>query len=258
MKIKRILFTAILIIVVFTGNVSFAKDIALDIIEGDHDYLILATISDISDEYITAEFYNTLNKTEDTPSSSIKIEKFRYSYCIDHADSFNTPKVGDNFFAAMDKKGDIYIAGPAYKTDTVDERTLSIFVPSAMENQDCITDPIATAYYIRMGGSHHEFAFAENSVSVMNEGEEIVIYPSDNKTPFAIKYVSGEGKKNTDEKQQDVLVVNPNTNTVVPDSDSFYAEMLHNKRIFAFIVLISGIFAGMLMSYLAGIKRKKN
>ena len=109
MKIKKIFFSALLICILFASNsVVFAKDIALDVIEGDHEYLILATVSDIDENYVTAEFYDTLNKTEEQISSSIQIEKFRYSYCSEHAESFNSPKIGDNIFIALDKEGKIW------------------------------------------------------------------------------------------------------------------------------------------------------
>ena len=206
MKIKKIFFSALLICILFASNsVVFAKDIALDVIEGDHEYLILATVSDIDENYVTAEFYDTLNKTEEQISSSIQIEKFRYSYCSEHADSFNSPKIGDNIFIALDKEGNTYRASAAYKTDTVDSRTLNLLVPADMENQECMTDVAAVAYYIRNGGANISFAFADNTVSIIRDGQEHVIYPTDAKTPTAIKYITGEGKAKNTEKQQDVI-----------------------------------------------------
>ena len=252
---KKKFFCALLICLSFVmSTVVFASDIALDVIDGEHGYLMLATISDIDDSYVTAEFYNTLNKTNEQIPSSIKIEKFRYSYCSEHADSSNSPKIGDNIFIVLDKVGDVYKSSAAYKTDTVDVRTLNILVPSAMENQECMTDVAAIAYYIRTGGINTSFAFADNTVSIIQDGAERVIYPTDAKTPVAVKYVTGQGKTIDSQKQQDVIAVSP----IFPEDMAVYKEMLFGKRIVALGIVFAGAILGMLVMYFTAIRRKKN
>lgn len=255
MKIKKIFFTALLICFLLVINtVAFASDIALDVIDGEHAYLVLATISDIDEIYVTAEFYNTLNETEEQIPSSIKIEKFRYSYCSEHADSSNNPKIGDNIFIVLDKAGDVYKSSVAYKTDTVDVRTLNLLVPSAMENQECMTDVAAIAYYIRTGGINTSFAFADNTVSIIQDGTEHVIYPTDAKTPVGIKYVTGQGKTIDSQKQQDVISVNP----MFPEDMAFYKEMIFGKRVVALGIVFAGVILGMLVMYFTAMGRKRN
>lgn len=252
MKHKKILTLLLLVCALLTLNsVAFAKDIALDVIEGEHDYLMFATVSDINENYITLEFYDTLNKTDDTIPTSIQVAKFRYSYCSEHGDSFNNPKIGDNVFAVLDKTEGRYNAVTAYKTDTVDSRTLNLLVPADMENNECMTDVVAVAYFIRNSNADISFAFVEDSVSIINDGKELVIYPSDAKTPVAIKYVTGETKKNPD-KTQDVITVDP----VLNEEFNHYRTMFLGKRILALGIIFVGILSGMIVVYLQN-RRKK-
>ncbi len=254
MKFKKVLLVFVLICLLLNVNIiSYAKDIALDVMENEHDYLMFATVSDIDDNFITVEFYDTLNKTEDRIPPSLKIEKFRYSYCSEHGDSFNNPKIGDNIFASVDKSGDVYTASAVYKTDTVDSRTLNLLVPADMENQECMTDTAALAYFIRNGGANITFGFADNTVSVMQDGKESIIYPTDAKTPVAIKYITGEGKNKIAEKKQDVIAVNP----VIPEDIQYYKELLFGRRVIALGIIFSGIIIGMIVVYFTSNRRKR-
>ena len=255
MKIKKILISALLFCLILVSNsITFAKDIALDVIDGEHDCLMLATVSDIDDKYVTVEFYDTLNKTEEYIPSSIKIEKFTYSYCIEHSDNFNNPKIGDNIFVVLDKSGDVYKASNAYKTDTVDIRTLNILVPSSMGNKECMTDVAAIAYYIRSGGVHTAFAFVDNTVSIIDDNAEIVIYPVSDKTPVAIKYITGDGKSVTNSKQQDVISVD----SLLPQNIALQREKLFGKRIVSLGIIFAGVISGMLVMYFVSNRRKKD
>ena len=252
MKYNRILTLLLTFIMLLSTASVYAKDIALDVIEGDHDYLMFATVSDIDEGYITAEFYDTLNKTEDEIPLSVKIEKFRYSYCPEHGDSFNNPKIGDNIFVVLDKSENGYSASVAYKTDTVDSRTLNLLVPSDMENNDCMTDVAAIAYLIRNGSANISFAFVDDTVSILRDKQETVIYPTDAKNPVAIKYVTGEGKAKNTGKAQDVIAVNP----VLPEAASYYKDLLMGKRIVALGIVLIGLISGMIVMYLSN-KRKR-
>lgn len=255
MKIKKMLVAFVLVCLILCANISvFSKDIALDVLDGKHDYQIFATISDIDDEYITADFYSTLNKTEDDIPSSIKIEKFKYTYCSEHSDNFNNPKIGDNIFAVVDKSGENYKCSVAYKTDTVDTKTLSIYAPSGMADRNCMIDVIAVAYYIRSDGAYPSFVFTDDTLSVVLKDEEVPLYPTDSKTPLAVKYVTGDGKPLNQEEQQDVIAVNPTPNQTM----KFYREMLLGRRIVSLGIMFCGVIIGMIVVYLVSAKRKKN
>lgn len=241
-----------------------ARDLALTTINDEHDMTVLATISDIDDESITADVYNSVgvlpgDKTQ--LAHSVKIKKFRYTYCSEHAQDYNTPKVGDNIFISLNAGEEngtepLYEAvGAVYKTDTVDIRTLSVLAPDEMKNKDCMDDIVAVAYYIRSDGMQKEFNFGDGTVGITKEGKEIRLYPPDVKTQLPIKYIDKDGKIVSTDKKQDVIAVNPNN--PVGGIGAIDRGFVTGRRIIAVGIIAAGLIIGMIAVYIGATKHKK-
>lgn len=191
-----------------------AQTVATAMITGEQEYLLLATISDITDDAIVAEPYYSIVRQDENghdideilpTKDAIYIEKFRYSYCIEHADSFNTPKLGDNIFISLSKKGNGYVMkNGAFKTDTVDYKILTFLAPTAMEGQPCLDDLVALSYFVRTDGKVTDFSFEDGNVKVVKDGRELLLYPSD-KLKELVTFVADNGKVVDSNRTQDVI-----------------------------------------------------
>ena len=261
---KKFLMCIVLAAVLCCTVGASASDIALSTVNGEHDMAVLATISDIDDESITADLYNSVgvlpgDKTE--LAHSVKIKKFRYTYCSEHASDYNTPKVGDNIFIslnAVEKSGGepLYEAvGAVYKTDTVDIRTLSVLAPDEMKNKDCMDDIVAVAYYIRSDGMQKEFNFGDGTVSITKDDKEIRLYPPDVKTQLPIKYIDKDGKIVSTDKKQDVISVNPDN--PMGGIGAIDRGFITSRRIIAVGIIAAGLIIGMIVVYIGATRRKK-
>lgn len=258
---KKIFSILLLAAILCRGITAGARELALETINSEHDISLLATISDIDDDSITADVYNSvgvLPGEETTLPHSVKIKKFRYTYCSEHAGDYNTPKVGDNIFVSLnaDNNENIYApVGAVYKTDTVDMRTLSILAPDEMKNKDCMDDIVAVAYYIRSDGMQKEFEFGDGTVSINKDGKEIRLYPPDVKTQLPIKYIDIDGKIISADKKQDVIAVNPDNpmGGIGIVDNGFIA----GRRIIAIGIILAGLIIGMIVVYLGATKHKK-
>lgn len=193
-----------------------AQTVADGIVAGVQDYLVLATISDITDNAITIEPYHSIVRVDDKGQErdavlpvgqSIQVEKFRYSYCIEHAaDSFNTPRLGDNIFISLSRRGNGYaVQNGAFKTNTVDYKILTFLVPADMRDQDCMEDLVALSYFVRTDGKVTAFSFDNGNVRVLKDERELLLYPSD-KVKDLITFVTDNGRVVEGNKPKDVIV----------------------------------------------------
>ncbi len=224
---------------------------------GEH-IMLLATVSDIDDRYVYIEVYNTVGSehTGDDYVDVLKVDKFKYTYCQEHADSYNTPKIGDNIFVCLKNSGATYsVNGVAYKTDTVDARTLNIFAPVDMKNKECMADVVAVAFFVRSNGMDHGFVVKDGAVSVVKDGAETKLYPSDIKNAIPVKYIDITGKNVDEVKQQDVINVtgNPFENVW----GTYDKEVVFAKRVLATGIIFAGIILGMVVVYIYANKKSK-
>ena len=260
MKLKRILFITFLTTLILCHSFSsFAKDLALKVVDGQDNICILGTVSDINDKHIITEFYDFVGKTTDkkiNEKSMLKIERFKYSYCTEHGWNYNTPKIGDNVFLSVKDKGDgTYLCEVAYKTDTVDIRTLNLLVPSNMENKDCMQDMTVISYFIKSDGEQLLYAFTDGVVYMLTDNKEVQIYPLTSKTPVSLKFITGEGKQDAStDKKEDVLAVN----TTFTENIIWYNNMLFGKRVISIGVIFSGMILGMIVVYLVSVRKSKS
>lgn len=253
------LLTVILLITAVTT--CFGEEIAVNVLSDTEAHCVLATISDIDDNYIYAELYNTVADNQHIDSvlpKILRIKKFRYSYCQEHADGYNSPRIGDNIFATLKGDGNVYsVTSAAYKTDTVDERTLNFLAPAEMKNEHCLDDVVALSYYVRSNGLERGFVFDNGSV-MLNRGDNTItkLYPADIKNPIPVKFVDMSGKVVEEKKQQDVIDVSGN-NIFEDLWGSYNYELVFAKRVLSLGIILAGIILGMVVVYFVVVRKKK-
>ena len=253
------LLTVILLITAVTT--CFGEEIAVNVLSDTEAHCVLATISDIDDNYIYAELYNTVADNQHIDSvlpKILRIKKFRYSYCQEHADGYNSPRIGDNIFATLQGDGNVYsVTSAAYKTDTVDERTLNFLAPAEMKNEHCLDDVVALSYYVRSNGLERGFVFDNGSV-MLNRGDNTItkLYPADIKNPIPVKFVDMSGKVVEEKKQQDVIDVSGN-NIFEDLWGSYNYELVFAKRVLSLGIILAGIILGMVVVYFVVVRKKK-
>lgn len=253
------LLTVILLITAVTT--CFGEEIAVNVLSDTEAHCVLATISDIDDNYIYAELYNTVADNQHIDSvlpKTLRIKKFRYSYCQEHADGYNSPRIGDNIFATLKADGNVYyVTSAAYKTDTVDERTLNFLAPAEMKNEHCLDDVVALSYYVRSNGLERGFVFDNGSVMLERGDNSITkLYPADIKNPIPVKFVDMSGKVVEEKKQQDVIDVSGN-NIFEDLWGSYNYELVFAKRVLSLGIILAGIILGMVVVYFVVVRKKK-
>lgn len=254
---KKISFAIIIFTLLFTFITATARDIVIDSSASSGSVEALATISDITDSHITLEVYGQIGLDDEIKLvETIKLKKFSYSYCDDHARSYNSPKIGDNVYIGIKESGNGYeISSFAYKTDTVDIRTLNILAPVDMENEECMAELVARAYHIRSNGAQKEFVVDENNVLyAKKDGQEIKIYPTDSKTTLPVKLINSDGKIVSNEKKHDVLAIN--TEAPFNFFEPIDKDLILARRIVAVGIILTGLIIGMLIIYFSTTKRK--
>ncbi len=220
--------------------------------------MLLATVSDIDGKYVYIEVYNTVGEENsgDDYVDVLRVDKFKYSYCQEHADSYNTPKIGDNIFVSLNNNGAAYsVNGVAYKTDTVDARTLNILAPVDMKNKECMADVVAIAYFVRSNGMDHGFVVKDGTASVVKDGAQTRLYPGDLKNAIPVIYIDSTGKNVEEVKQQDVINVtgNPFENVW----GTYNKEVVFAKRVLATGIIFAGIILGMIVVYIYANRKSK-
>ena len=236
----------------------YAQSDAQNVISNEMHISVLATISEIDDDYVYAELYDTVgidNSVVKLPQI-LKIKKFKYTYCNDHADSYNVPKLGDNIFIGVEIQDDktFSISGVAYRTDTVDMRTLNVYAPVDMKNKDCMSEIAAIAYFIRSGGLERNIVISDNAVYFEQDGERTKLYPAEVEDAVPVIYVDENGLVIDDVKQQDVI--NVLDNPIDQAREVYNAELVFAKRIIAVGIIFIGLIVGIIVIYVVSNKRK--
>lgn len=158
---KRITaFFLMMFSVLFMFTVSYAKTAVESIMGNDDSYIILATITGVQDSVFELSKEYVISPKESDLPAIISVDKFRYSYCSEHAESYNNPQIGDNIIVNLTySDGKYYIENGAYKVDTVSYKTLKVLIPIEMKGQDCSAELLALAYYIRSDGTKTDYKY---------------------------------------------------------------------------------------------------
>lgn len=253
-------------------NVYAAKPMAQKVIEDKSLKLLLATISDVSDEYITCEVfdrvkYPTSNVGEKSQTrtdgnfsnTTVNIKKFKYSYCEEHSNSYNTPKIGDNICVAVQSDGDNYkLSGCAYKVDTVDVKTLNFLVPAPMKGQSCVYDVTAISYFVAANGMPVEFRFEENIISVKHKDNTAQIYPQAD-ADLPLKYIDSAGR--VVEGAVEAKDVINYDDTTAPNNTNFVLNQFNtqnNAWMISALIIVLGVAVGIILALIFRTARFKN
>ncbi len=236
---KRFSFFAFLLLlsIIISSNVVYADSVD-DFITGNDDLLVLATITDIVDNSIVIEPFSCLKNRIDESDvilpDTIKLNKFRYYYCNDHAKNFNIAKIGDNIIISLAKHQNNYsIKNGVYKTDTVDMKNIRILVPVTAKGEECEEKLVSLSYYLSTGCGNEKFIYQNGTVKVNENGVEVTLYPSEKNTEKLITYVGEDGKEISG-KREDVISGGINL-TLDEDNDVW---------IYAMITIVAGLFIG--------------
>ncbi len=271
---KKIVSFLIALCILISGiqAVYAAKPMAQRVIEDKNLKLLLATISDVSDEYITCEVFdrvkyptsNTGEKSQlrtdsNFSNTTVNIKKFKYTYCEEHSNSYNTPKIGDNICIAVQSEGDNYkLSGCAYKVDTVDVKTLNFLVPAPMKGQSCAYDVTAIAYFVAANGMAVEFKFEENTISVKHKDNTAQIYPqADAELP--LKYIDSAGRV-VEGVVESKDVINYD-DTTVPNNTNFVLNQFNtqnNAWMISIFIIVLGAVIGIILALILRTGRFKN
>lgn len=190
---------------------AYAQGDTAGILAGNQDYLMLATVVDITDSAIILAPHQLIYLSSDKAESSslnenISVDKFRYSYCDEHSDISLTPRVGDNVFISLNKLGSRYaMANGAYKVSSVDYKMLTFYASESMRNKECLAEIVTLAYFVRTNGSMRKFNFENGVLTSDADGSSITLYPTDNITDV-ITFLDIDGKIVDAAKTEDVII----------------------------------------------------
>lgn len=211
---KKLLTSILLftLLVCLAMNVCAQGDVPA-ILSGEQDYVLLATVMDVNDSSVTLapyhSIYNGKNGGQIPVNNNITVDKFRYSYCNDHLDISATPRVGDNIFVSLDKKGNGYtVANGAYKTNSVDYKLLTFYASESMKDRDCLAEIVALAYFVRTDGNMREFNFDNGTLTVENDSKILTLYPTE-QISDTVTFVNINGKVIDNVKTKDVITNEP-------------------------------------------------
>lgn len=205
----RILIAAVLLLSI--SFCAYAQGDTAGVLAGNQDYLMLATVVDITDSAIVLAphqlIYISSDSTENASlNENISVDKFRYSYCDEHSDISLSPRVGDNIFISLNKLGTRYaMANGAYKVSSVDYKMLTFYASESMRNKECLAEIVTLAYFVRTNGSMRKFNYENGVLTADADGGRITLYPTDNITDV-ITFLDIDGKIVDAAKTEDVII----------------------------------------------------
>lgn len=257
--LKKVVTILLMLIMITANIVCFAQSDVQRVIADENQLSVLATVRDIDSNYIYVELYDTVGP--DNPKimthKTLKLNKFRYTYCKTHADEYNSPKIGDNIYISLYEKNDgtYTVSNAAYKTDTVDLRTLNVYVPEETRNNSCMAEVAAISYFIRSDGSEKNISVTDGVVTLEHNGEKTRLYPSETEKALPVIYIDKTGQIINDEKkQQDVI--NVVDNPIDQAKEIYNSELVFAKRIIAISIIAIGFIAGIIGIYINSNKKK--
>lgn len=246
---KKFVFLICIITVLLNGLYAYAYS-AEDILNGEHDLLILGTVKDVDDDTVTVTVDNTVGKeVPSLKSGDIDIERFKYSYCEEHTtDEFNSPKIGDNIFASLSLKNGTYeLLGGAYKVDSSEIKNTCVIVYQNMKGEECLNDAVEISYFIRTNGKISRFETDDSgSIYAVNDDDKIIIYPLPGNE--SIKIADSDGKIISEDFNDDVMPIVPNSPMKENERD--------NRWIASCTIIALGAAVGVVFFYVLYAKKR--
>ena len=244
---KKFIFLLTALVLCCVLAVSAGADTNDDILEENQDLVVLGSVKNIEKDYITITVDHVLGRrASELVGKDIMVEKFVYSYCTKHIPvDFSNPIVSDNVVISLDANEDIYtMKNGAFKVDSNEYASCKIINHADEINEDCIKALAKITCYVRSDTKVNEFEFDD-------QGNIYAVYPQSMQQ--CIRVVDADGNIVVDDVVEEA---NPD-NRVVPGKAP--VEDGADKRwIYAIIILVAGAAAGVLVSYIYGIKRKSS
>ena len=147
------------------------------------------------------------------------------------------------------------VGNAAYKTDTVDLRTLNVYVPVETKNNSCMAEVAAISYFIRSDGSEDGITITDGTVTIEHDGQKTRLYPSETEKALPVIYIDKSGQVIDDaKKQQDVI--NVVDNPIDQAKELYNTELMFAKRIVAISIIAIGFIVGIVVIYIYSNKKK--
>lgn len=240
---KKVL-VLLIVSVILTLNISASAESAADIIGGKQDFVILGSVKDIEKDVMEITVDYVLNNPQsELIGTDIKVNKFSYSYCSDHApEEFSSPKVSDNIVLSIDKKSDKYtMKNGSYKVDSNEYANCKIIMHEDSKDEDCVEELLELTCYIRSNAKVKEFEFDD-------EGRIYAVYPQT--VEQCVYFVDDSGSAISDIEEAEAL---PTVPQAAPDGQ--LPGKKDNRWIFAIVMLLCGSVLGVAVSYIRIIKK---
>lgn len=241
---KSVITLFVFILLICTCSAALAQGSVSDMIAGDQDMLLLASVEDITDTTIILDPYDIISAEGDDVmpllDESIVVDKFQYSYCADHSDISLTPVKGNNVFISLNRNGSRYtVAHGAYRVSSLDYRLLTFHVSESMKGSDCLADIVALANFVRSNGNMQDFHFENGTLTAKAGNKTLTLYPTDNITEM-ISFVNNKGE----------IVDAMETKDIIIEGESAGVEKKDDYRWIASCVLIlMGVVIGAIVVY---------
>ena len=174
--LKKLLLVFFIFLFVF-GNV-YAENAVDTIINSDAPYVILATITNVTDNYFElTRGYGVKYPEGAYIPDTFNVAKFKYGYCVEHADNYNNPQMGDNIIVAIEYSNGAYnVVSSAFMVDNVSSNA-KVKAPESVKKHICLNELLALGYYIHSDGERTEYVYSDNDIvyAVGKNGEKFEI-----------------------------------------------------------------------------------
>lgn len=171
-------FLTVIFIVFIISNTAYAGNSVDSIINTDAPYVILATITNVTDNSIElTRGYGVKYPESANLPDTFSVAKFKYGYCVEHADNYNNPQMGDNIIVAVSYSGGAYnVRSSAFMVDNVSSNA-KVKAPESVKNHKCLNELLALGYYIHSDGERTEYEYADDGLvyAVSENGEKFEI-----------------------------------------------------------------------------------
>ena len=159
--------------IVVTSFGAYAKNAVDSLIGSNAQYIILATITNVSDNmFELTKGYGIKHPENNALPDTFSVKKFKYGYCVEHADNYNNPQMGDNIIVAIDySNGAYHVSSDAFMVDNVSS-SAKVKIPEELKNYDCMNELLALGYYIHSDGVRREYEYSGSSVYAIDSGGE--------------------------------------------------------------------------------------
>lgn len=211
--IKKFLTVFFIIFLVF--NTAYANNAVDTIINNDAQYVILATITNVTDNnFELTKGYGVKHPEYANLPDTFNVTKFKYGYCVEHADNYNNPQMGDNIIVAINYSNGVYnVRSSAFMVDNVSSNA-KVKVPESVKNHQCLNELLALGYYIHSDGERTEYEYADDGLvyAVSEDGEKFEI------NRYKEDYVVFYNKNNTASSEGEMPAqkrVNSASNTII-------------------------------------------